>query len=282
VFTELERLSARPEPFAAITTDLLWADPHTSGHMLAHHLDGTVDISSRTTDTIERSVAWLTGTLGVGVGAGTRVLDLGCGPGLYSNRLAALGAEVTGVDFSERSVRYARDTAPAGRGSATYLLGNYLEVELPGRYDVALMVMCDFCALGPEQRGRLLRRVAGVLDAGGRFLFDVYGLSALATHQEKRSFTPNPSGGFWSPRSYFEFVSTFVYEREKVSLDKYVIVEEDRTRTVYNWLQHYDPAVLRGELDRNGYDLTELLGDLTGAPFDPDGHEFAVITTPRP
>ena len=40
---------------------------------------------------------------------GRRVLDVGCGPGLYTTRLAASGARVTGIDFSERSIACARE-----------------------------------------------------------------------------------------------------------------------------------------------------------------------------
>jgi ubiquinone/menaquinone biosynthesis C-methylase UbiE len=41
-----------------------------------------------------------------------RVLDLGCGPGYESMRLASVGAEVVGVDFSSESIRIARDRCP--------------------------------------------------------------------------------------------------------------------------------------------------------------------------
>ena len=279
MFDELQAFAARPVPFCATTTELLWADPHISEHMLGYHLDGTVDISSRTTDFIDRSVDWLTGTVGVGVG--TRVLDLGCGPGLYSNRLAAVGADVTGVDFSAGSISYARETAPSGSGQVTYVQGNYLDIVIPGTFDIAFMIMCDFCALSPEQRGRLLRRLRTLLGSGGRFIFDVYGLPALAAREETRSFTANPEGGFWSPDSYFEFMHSFTYESERVTLDKYDIFEATRSRTVYNWLQHYDVRALEAELRGHGFELTALMADLAGTPFDPDGAEFAVISALR-
>src|SRR5687768_2838518 len=42
---------------------------------------------------------------------GKRVLDLGCGPGHYSGLLSELGADVTGLDYSNAMVVKAREVA---------------------------------------------------------------------------------------------------------------------------------------------------------------------------
>ncbi|MGE0117356.1 MAG: class I SAM-dependent methyltransferase [Dongiaceae bacterium] len=49
----------------------------------------------------------------VGVGAGTRVLDVACGPGRVAAAAAARGADAVGVDFSDRMVAHARGLFPA-------------------------------------------------------------------------------------------------------------------------------------------------------------------------
>ncbi len=40
---------------------------------------------------------------------GKRVLDMGCGPGVYAELLASKGAEVVALDVSEAMVRLARE-----------------------------------------------------------------------------------------------------------------------------------------------------------------------------
>jgi len=45
--------------------------------------------------------------------AGLRVLDAGCGTGYLTRKLHALGAQATGVDFSERMIAVARRLGPA-------------------------------------------------------------------------------------------------------------------------------------------------------------------------
>ena len=276
MFDDLEKFKVRPTPFCAYTTEELWTDPHISASMLEAHLNPDVSQASRTSEFIDRSVRWLRRELEIG--PGTRVLDLGCGPGLYSNRLAVGGALVTGVDVSERSLAHARDTVPVG-ASVEYVSGNYLDVAIAGEFDVAIMVMCDYSALSPGQRRRLLNRLTSLLTSGGRFVFDVHGLSSLRSHREAVFYAPDLMEGFWAPSPYHGFLHSFVYADECVTLDKYEIIETHRSRTIYNWLQHFDADAIRHELETAGFHVEQLLGDLAGSGFDVDADEFAVVAS---
>ena len=109
MFEELERINIRPKPFEFDTTRELWTDEHTSKQMLSFHLNGEADVASRNTTFIDRSVEWISSYFRVG--AGTKIADFGCGPGLYTTRLARKRAEVTGIDFSARSIEYAQEIA---------------------------------------------------------------------------------------------------------------------------------------------------------------------------
>jgi ubiquinone/menaquinone biosynthesis C-methylase UbiE len=46
------------------------------------------------------------------VGAGKKILDVGCGPGIFTARYAAVGADVVGIDFSEQMIKIAKDQFP--------------------------------------------------------------------------------------------------------------------------------------------------------------------------
>jgi SAM-dependent methyltransferase len=50
----------------------------------------------------------------LGVGAGTRLLDIGCGSGYAAAMAAALGANVTGIDITPELIAIARERVPAG------------------------------------------------------------------------------------------------------------------------------------------------------------------------
>jgi len=109
MFETLERINERPEPFQFYTASDLWTDEHTSAQMLSCHLNDDIDLSSRNTRFINQSVEWIASRFNVG--AGTKIADFGCGPGLYATRLAQRKADVTGIDFSKRSIQYAQEVA---------------------------------------------------------------------------------------------------------------------------------------------------------------------------
>jgi len=275
MFKELEEINTRPKPFETYTARDLWTDEHTSRQMLAFHLDGDVSVASRTTAFMDRSVAWIVSRFGIS--EDTRVADFGCGPGLYAIRLARRGARVTGIDFSERSIRYAREQAASEGLSIRYLQQNYLEYDADDRFDLILMIMCDFCALSRPQRRELLDRFYRSLTPGGHVLLDVYSMAAFEGREEIARYELNLFDGFWSPERYYGFLNTFKYEGEHVALDKYTIVEAARSWTVYNWLQYFDPDAIRKEFAESGFEVAAFYADVAGRPFDPGADEFAVV-----
>jgi len=275
MFDELEQINKRPEPFEFYTASDLWTDEHTSEQMLAFHLNEDVDVSSRNAEFINRSVEWIASLFNVG--AGTKIADFGCGPGLYATRLAQRQAEVTGIDFSKRSIHYAQEVATREGQSIHYVNQNYLEFETDDRFHLILMIMCDFCALSPEQRKKILSKFHTILEPGGSVLLDVYSLAAFDEREEATTCEANLLNGFWSPNKYYGFLNTFKYEEEKVVLDKYTIIEASRTRTVYNWLQYFSPETLDREFEECGFTVEEHYSDVAGSPFDSKTKEFAVV-----
>jgi len=275
MFNELKKINERPEPFEFITTEVLWNDPHISKNMLDTHLNAELDLASRRMAFIEKSVVWIVSRFILG--EDTRVCDFGCGPGLYTIRLAQKGAKVTGLDFSERSIRYARNAAKEKGLTVEYVQTNYLDFETDEKFDLITLIYCDFCALSPEQRRQLLQKFSTMLTEGGAILFDVCAEAMFAQREERTAYASSLDGGFWSAADYFGFVNSFKYADAKVTLDKYTIIEASRTWQVYNWLQYFRPKTLRVEIEACGLQVVELLGNVAGAPYDDTGTEFAVV-----
>ncbi|MBA0052444.1 class I SAM-dependent methyltransferase [Streptomyces sp. AJS327] len=277
MFEELSAINARPSVYAEVTTPELWTDPHISGRMLAAHLDPHVDLASYRAEYREQVVAWLIDRFDIR--AGRSVADFGCGPGLYTTRLARTGASVTGLDLSSRSLDHATSLASAEGLSVRYLRQDYLTYRDDARYDLIILVMRDYCALPPNGREALLRTVREHLAAGGFLVLDVDSVSAFAHVREQATYAPSLMDGFWSDQPYFGFHNTYRYEREQVSLDKFEIFEAERKRTFFNWVRYFTPEGLAGELRGAGLTDVDVLGDLTGSPYDSEAPRFAAVAT---
>ena len=275
MFEKLKRINTRPSPFQYYTAEELWTNEHTSRKMLEYHLNESIDVASRNRPFINRSVDWI--VTHFGVNKETVIADFGCGPGLYTFALAQRGAKVTGIDFSENSIEYARSVARKMQLDIEYVVANYLEYKTDETFDLVIMIMCDFCALSPEQRATMLSKFRSLLKPGGAVLLDVYSLKAFENRQESSTYELNQLNGFWSNEDYYCFVNRFKYDKEKVVLDKYTVFDASRERVVLNWLQFYDTVSLEREFGQNGLSIKEIYSNVAGDPFRPDSEEFAVV-----
>lgn len=275
MFNVLEAINNKPKPFEFYTAEELWNDEYTSQKMLEYHLNESVDLSSRDKEFIERSVKWILSHFKID--ENTSIADFGCGPGLYTTPFAKNNADVTGIDFSERSIQYANKIAFQKNLDIAYHQKNYLEFETKKRFDLITMIFCDFCALSPEQRKNLLSKFYKFLKPGGSVLMDVHSLNTFNSREEIATYERNQMDGFWSPNDYYGFLNIFKYDKEKVTLDKYTIIEESRMRVTYNWLQYFSQDSLRKEFEENRFKIKEFYSDVAGSPFSPDSPDFAIV-----
>lgn len=273
----LSEYQHKPDPFT-LGEPLFWDDPHISGQMLAAHLDPDTDLASRKPATIDASVAWIIETLGLE--AGNRVLDLGCGPGLYAARLARQGLAVTGVDLSQRSITYAREFAAEQNLPVNYVCQNYLTLDVQGQFDAALLIFGDYCTFSPGDRQQLLENIHRALHAGGHFVLDV----STRAHRASAGVTNGwyvSAGGFWRSGPHLVLEQGFDYPERSTWLDQYVVVEQNGTMAVYrNWFQDYDRKAITAELTEGGFEVLGVWGDLTGKPFS-EGSEWIGVAARR-
>lgn len=272
----LKDIARRPQPFSRYTAKELWTRPHLARQMLKFHLDQGTDLASRRLETIEEAVNWIDFQLNL---PGKRLCDLGCGPGLYAQRFAAAGAVVTGVDFSAHSLAYARRRSSEDGLGVDYVEADYLEGELPGGFDIVTLIYTDYCVLSPSQRAHLLGRVRGMLNPGGSFVMDAAGTGLMSGREEVSIIENRLMGGFWAEGDYVGIQRSFVYPRELLALDRYLIIEPGETWEIFNWFQHFTPSGLRSELQAAGFSVDEMAGDLSGAPLQEDGELIALIAS---
>lgn len=251
-------------PVYAGSTKAFWDDEHISKGMLAAHLDAEHDGASRKLETIQSSVEWLCEYCGDV--KGKRLLDLGCGPGLYAEMLCDRGFSVTGVDFSRRSIEYARNQAEIAGRDIDYIYQNYLELDFDNEFDAAIMVYYDYGVLPPKDREVLLEKVHRALKRDGILILDVYNMSSFYSFREAQSVSYEKSG-FWSPEPHVVIQRNVIYSETKNTLDRYLVMTGDSTDIFNIWDQYYSKETFSGELCKSYFNARDFYDDICGRPF---------------
>jgi SAM-dependent methyltransferase len=271
----INALGLRPEPWAPGAAGL-WTDAHIAAGMLKAHLDPETDAASRGPEIIDKSVRWLVAALGLH--RGKAVLDLGCGPGLYSRRLAAAGLAVTGVDISESSITLARTHDDL----TDYRVQDYLDLKDMEAFDACLLIYGDFCVLNDAQRDRLLATVHRALKRGGLFAFDVTTRRHRAKAMRPRTWAAFPEGGFWRAGAHVVLNETLDYPERDLAVDRYAVIEPGGAVTVYhNWFHDYDEASIRAVLDANDFEVVSVHADLEGHEVSGEDEWLGIVARCR-
>ncbi|MER8448327.1 class I SAM-dependent methyltransferase [Mesorhizobium sp. M1066] len=103
---------------------------------------------------------------------GSSVLELGCGYGRISNRLAEKGARVTGLDRSAILLKKAEADAAERGVVVEYVLGDMRSLPWRDRFDAAFLWYTTFGYFDDADNERVLREAASSLRKGGRLLID--------------------------------------------------------------------------------------------------------------
>lgn len=246
---ELLKYSEKPELYEPGNV-IMWTDPYISKQLLDIHLNEHIDLGSRKPETIRKTVDWVLSHMNK---EKLNILDLGCGPGLYTELFARKGYKVTGVDFSENSVNYAKQEADKKGLDINYLHQNYLELNVPDNtFDLVTLIYTDLGVLNPDERDILLGNIKKALKPGGIFIFDVLNDKDLDKKVSPKNWEASNSG-FWRANPYLALSESFLFEKEKVVLSQHVVAEDGRTEVYRFWTHFFSHEDISNVLSPHGF-----------------------------
>lgn len=187
-------------PVYKLSETNFWAEQHISKELLKAHLNTNFDGASRSYEFIDQSVEWICNT--IPSDKYPVMLDMGCGPGLYTERFYKKGYSVTGIDVSQNSISYACNSALEKGLDITYRCQDYLEAEIEGNYDLITMIYCDYGALSSDNRQKLMKKIYNCMKPGGVLLLDVFTTKKYENFKDMQSWEFCQEGGFWREEPY--------------------------------------------------------------------------------
>jgi len=267
-----------PDPWSE-GDNIPWNDPGFSERMLLEHLSQDHDLASRKTDRIDQHIQWIHHH--ILAGKPSRILDLGCGPGLYSNRLARLGHQCVGIDYSPASIAYAKDAAKKDNLACTFQEADIRSADFRGAYDTVLLIYGELNVFKKADACSILEKAFHALKPGGRLILEPHTFVSIQECGEQLPTWYSSKSRLFSPNPHIVMEEYFWDSTLHITTNRYFIVDAATggVKLYARSLQAYtrlDYEVLLGE---RGYTNLCFYPSLTGIDDPQQGAMFALLAT---
>jgi SAM-dependent methyltransferase len=191
--------------------------------MLHEHLSQEHDAASRRFGIIDSHVKWIHEF--VLEGNPTRILDLGCGPGLYASRLARLGHDCVGIDFSPASISYARERAEEAGLECTYILQDIRTAHFGVGYGLVMSIFGEFNVFRPGEAKNILEKSHRALIPDGFLLLEPHTFEAIVNLGRQPSSWYSTEKGLFSDEPYLCLQENFWDADQRVAIERYYTID---------------------------------------------------------
>jgi SAM-dependent methyltransferase len=244
-------------------TRIPWDDPEFSARMLREHLAQVHDRASRRFEIIDRQVAWIHGS--VLAGKPGRILDLGCGPGLYTSRLARLGHRCVGVDFSPASIAHAESEAKEAGLDCCYQLADLREVEFERGFFFNDPATTEIYTFAPAEAESLLARVRAALTNTGKLVLEPQSAEGVRATGEEPSVWSAQTAGLFSNAPHLTLRECAWHPEQSASTERYFVFDAEGVAASYaQTTRAYSDAEFQILLEGAGFAIIghyESIGD---------------------
>jgi SAM-dependent methyltransferase len=208
----------------------------------------------------------------LGLGAGSRVLDVACGYGRHAIHLARRGMRVVGLDLNAYFLGVARERAETEASQVEFVRGDARLLPFHESFDAAVCLGGSFGQFASEDEDvALLRETAQALKPGGKFLLDVANRDGILSRFVGKDWDQLEDG------------TVVLHERRWDSLrgrldGKDVVVGPDGRRREYEHsMRLYGAPEIDSIFRRAGLDVLALYGSLAGTAVGWDSPRVNVV-----
>lgn len=263
--------------------NLPWNDQDFSRRMLAEHLTQEHNLASRRFDIIDRQVAWIhQAVLGA---TPTRILDLACGPGLHTSRLARLGHECVGIDFAPEPIRHARVTATREGLACAYRLEDVREAEFGGGYGLVMMLYGQFNVFRRPEAHAILGKAFQSLATDGLLLLEPQRFATVEGNGRAGSswYSRGVGGGLFSDRPHLCLSESFWDARTRSATQRFFIIDAETGEVTTHALTNeaYTDGQFLALLTETGFGDIRIMPSLVGVEVREESQSANLVLVGR-
>jgi SAM-dependent methyltransferase len=213
----------------------------------------------------------------------TRILDLGCGPGFYAHRLAALGHECRGIDFSPASIAYAEQTAQDQALACAFEYGDIRTAGYRAGYGLVMLIFGELNVFRPTDAERILTKAWAALDDGGAILLEPHTFSAVQQLGQMPNTWYSSSSGLFAEQPHLCLQENFWDSERTAATMRYLVIDAasaEVTRYASS-MQAYTHEQYRHLLASSGFSDSKIFPSLLGVADAEHQELLAIVARKR-
>ena len=253
-------LLKKPTPFSLGNMNL-WDNKYIAQNVLKKHLNYDINSGSRNLETIYKTVDWINNKFVNAV----KILDIGCGPGLYATPFMHKGFIYTGIDISQYQIEYAKKHN-SNKNKIKFYQADFHDWAFDDKYDIVLLLYGIYSFYPKKERIELLKKIRNSISSNGCVVVEVFTPKHYENRYEKRDWTYFESGGFWSEKPYIELNAFYRYDYIDLVLVQAAMIN-DSIKVWNSWIQTFSIESMIEELKLGGFTHFECYDTCTGEAF---------------
>jgi len=204
-----------------------------------------------------------------------KILDLCCGLGRHSLRLAERGYKITGVDFSRKYLEIAKERAKKKNLNVDFIQGDMKAIKFRREFNAVINMFTSFGFFEKDEENLMvLKNVLNALKPGGKFLIDVINRDWIVRHYKERDWR-EIKGGFFLENRKFDIARSINYA-------KWIVIRNgDRIEKNIS-LRLYSFHELKSMLESVGLMVIDTYGGFKKEEFTFDSFHMIILSEKSP
>ena len=232
-----------------------WDRTDFSERILKEHLSQEHDRASRKIELIKTHVDWIHAQ--ILKGHYSKILDLCCGPGLYTNMLAKLGHHCKGIDFSPSAIEYAHITKLELMLDCEYILSDIRHIDYGREFDLAMMLFGDFNTKTKAEISSILKSANAALKEGGMLLLELFNFDIIEELGKRLPHWSSKMEGSFSSKPHLILKDYEWVRGDNFAVSRYFILhtENQKVEMYTEKLQAYSLREYDELFEKNGFSI---------------------------
>ncbi|MDS3898911.1 class I SAM-dependent methyltransferase [Staphylococcus hominis] len=255
--------------------DNIWTNEKLSSFIFQSHFDENIYGGSRNSEFIDTSIDKII-TLAKNYSC-KNIIDLGCGPGIYTHPLAQFGYNVVGVDISKKSINFAKQKAFDENLNIKYINSDFFNLSKQENQDMVLLLYEIYSTFNSKQRKLLLDNIYKMLNNDGIFILDVPSINRLRNIKEMSNWTYFNKDTLYNSEPFFLFFKSKIYNNNILLNHSIFLFQNSSIVNCYDWVQHFNKSSIIKELKSTGFKILSTYSDISGNELLKNSMSIALV-----